>query len=642
MCGIVGSFGPPGSQASWLEEACARLRHRGPDDSGKWCEPAAGIAFGHTRLAILDLSASGHQPMASTCSRYEIIFNGEIYNHLQLRAALTRDSWRGHSDTETLLECFVQWGIEETLRRSVGMFALALFDRRERRLVLARDRFGEKPLYYGYAGASFVFASELRALRAAPGFDNTINRRSLALYMRRSYVPAPDSIYTSISKLPPGSWLELTHQHILPRATPPSRRYWSAEAAATRGTREPLRIDETEAVEELERILTEAVRGQMVADVPLGAFLSGGIDSSTIVALMQRESSHPVRTFSIGFQEHAYDESRFARRVARHLATDHTEMVVGPQELLAVVPRTMEVYDEPFADSSQLPTLLVASLARKHVKVVLSGDAGDELFAGYRHYSLAPRIWSYLSLAPQAVRGALAQTLRALSSTGGHAPSGGVWSLAPAPLKIAGDKLYKAADVLECSDQQELYGRLVSYWWRQAVVVGASPVAGDRARDSWPRLPDAVHQMMLHDVRTYLPDDILVKVDRAAMAVSLETRIPLLDHRVFEFVWRLPIQMKVRAGHGKWLLRQLLYRHVPKVLVDRPKMGFAVPLANWLRGPLRAWAQDLLQESRLHQQGYLDAALIARRWREHQDGTRNWHHDLWNALMFQAWLGASR
>jgi asparagine synthase (glutamine-hydrolysing) len=581
--------------------------------------------------------------MASACGRYRIIFNGEIYNHLQLRAALPRADWRGHSDTETLLECLAYWGVEEALRRSVGMFALALFDTHERRLVLARDRFGEKPLYYGYAGASFVFASELRALRATPDLDRTINRAALVQFMRHSYVPAPDSIYSSISKLPGGTWLELTEADIVARATPQPRPYWSAEAVAARAMREPLRIDEAEAVGELDRILTEAIRGQMIADVPLGAFLSGGVDSSTIVALMQRESARPVRTFSVGFREQDYDESRFARAVARHLATDHTEMIVGPQELLAVVPRITQVYDEPFADSSQLPTLLVASLARQHVKVALSGDAGDELFAGYQRYFLAPRIWFGLSLAPRAVRSVLAQTLRALSATSPRALPGTTW-VAPAPKRpnILSDRFFKAADLLECSDQRELYGRLMSYWWRQAVVIGSAPAAAERAAGHWPKLPGTLAQMMLHDAMTYLPDDILVKVDRAAMAVSLETRIPLLDHRVFEFVWRLPLRMKVRAGRSKWLLRQLLYRHVPRALIERPKMGFAVPLASWLRGPLHDWAQELLQEPRLRQQGYLDANLITRRWQEHLDGTRNWHHELWNVLMFQTWLTAEQ
>jgi asparagine synthase (glutamine-hydrolysing) len=608
-----------------------------------WRDRPLGVGLGHTRLAILELSEAGSQPMTSACGRYHIVFNGEIYNHLQLRTALPGEAWRGRSDTETLLACFAHWGVERTLKQLVGMFALALFDSRERRLVLARDRFGEKPLYCGYAGASFVFASELSALHAAPGFDATIDRGTLALYMRHSCVPAPYSIYKSIRKLPTGSWMELTEQHITARATPATGLYWSAADAAISGAREPLKIDDVEAVDELERIVSEAVRGQMISDVPLGAFLSGGVDSSTIVAIMQRQSARPVRTFCIGFCDNRYDESLFARRVAAHVGTDHTEMIVGARELLETVPQMMHVYDEPFADSSQLPTLLVAQLARGHVKVALSGDAGDELFAGYRQYFLGPRLWSYLSLAPGTMRRALARTLRALSSTQVGRLVGGVQPLTPSRLRfaLAGDTLYKAADVLECSDQEEIYRRLVSYWWRQDLVLGSSH--RDSLREaSWLQLPDSLQQMMLHDAMTYLPDDILVKVDRAAMAVSLETRIPLLDHRVFEFVWRLPVHMKVRGGRGKWLLRKLLYRHVPKALVDRPKMGFAVPLAAWLRGPLRDWAEDLLHEPRMRQQGYIDAAVVRSRWQQHLNGTRNWHHELWNVLMFQLWLASTR
>jgi asparagine synthase (glutamine-hydrolysing) len=643
MCGIVGTFGPSGASSSWLDEACVSLRHRGPDAQGIWREPPAGIAFGHTRLAILELSDSGSQPMASACGRYHIAFNGEIYNHLELRAALAEVSWRGRSDTETLLACFARWGVEKTLTQLVGMFALALFDSRDRRLVLARDRFGEKPLYCGYAGASFVFASELRALRSAPGLDTAIDREALALYMRHSCVPAPHSIYSSIRKLPAASWLELTERHIAARVPGTPHQYWSATDAATRGIREPLNLSDAEAVTELERVTGEAVKGQMIADVPLGAFLSGGIDSSAVVALMQRQSSRAVRTFAIGFTENAYDESGFARSVAQHLGTEHTEMIVSPADLLQIVPRMAQVYDEPFADSSQLPTFLVCRLAREHVKVALSGDAGDELFGGYRQYLLGPRLWSYLSLAPLAVRRALAQSLRALASGGRSWLLGGLQTLAPARLAAyaTGDNLQKVADVVECPDPEQLYRRLVSYWWQQSVVLSV-PASRALNAAAWPQLPDTLQQMMLHDALTYLPDDILVKVDRAAMAVSLETRIPLLDHRVFEFVWRLPTRTKMRAGQGKWLLRQLLYRYVPRVLVDRPKMGFAVPLAEWLRGPLREWAEDLLQPAGLRQQGYLDVAMVRARWEQHLCGTRSWHHDLWNVLMFQLWLANTR
>jgi asparagine synthase (glutamine-hydrolysing) len=643
MCGIVGAFGPPGLRHSWLEMACKALRHRGPDDAGVWREPAAGVGLGHTRLAIQDLSDAGRQPMSSACARYQIVFNGEIYNHLELRRALPALAWRGHSDTETVLACLAEWGTERALRAIVGMFAFAAFDSLERRLILARDRLGEKPLYYGYAGDSLVFASELKPLCTVPGFDSAIDRSALALYMRHGYVPAPCSIHSSLRKLQAGSWIELTSETVSARSLPEPRVYWSAISAAVAGERNSLNVDDSEAVNMLELVMRDAVRGQMLSDVPLGAFLSGGIDSSTIVALMQAQSTKPVRTFSIGFEEAEYDESSQARLVAQHLGTAHTELVVRADDALALVPRMPAVYDEPFADSSQLPTLLVAQLAKRHVTVALSGDGGDELFAGYNRYFLGARAWPRISHVPRPLRRGVAQGLRMLSPQTWDCLAAAMRPITPSryQVRMAGDKLHKVADVLASSDGQELYRRLVSQWWLEPLVLDAGgPTPAPEGQ--WAAVSALTHRMMLLDTITYLPDDILVKVDRAAMSVSLETRVPMLDHRVFEFAWRLPLRMKVRDGLGKWILRQLLYRYVPRHLVERPKMGFAVPLDAWLRGPLREWAEHLLAESRLRLEGFLDAQIVRRRWQEHLAGQRNWQYQLWNVLMFEAWLEARR
>lgn len=638
MCGIVGTFASGGSRTDWLADACSALRHRGPDDSGIWSDQAAGIAFGHTRLAVIDLTEAGHQPMMSGCGRYHIVYNGEIYNHLELRRALPEQAWRGRSDTETLLACFARWGVAKTLQSLVGMFALALFDAVEQRLILARDRFGEKPLYYGYAGDAFIFGSQLRSVRAAPGFDTTIDRAALALYMTHSYVPTPHSIYRSMRKLPAGSWIELTRSTLAARSLPEPRAYWSALECALAAKRDPLGIDDQDAVLMLERVLSEAVKGQMLSDVPVGAFLSGGIDSSTIVALMQAQSSRPVRTFSIGFEHAEYDESEQAKRVAEHLGTEHTALVVRPQDALALVPTIPRIYDEPFADSSQLPTFLVAQLARRDVTVALSGDGGDELFGGYNRYFLGARAWPRLSRIPWRLRRGLGRGLTALSTS--------TWDrlahLIPSRYRVrmVGDKVHKAAEALACRNDRELYQRLVSQWWSQSLVLNAPAIEESASSSPWSAMSDLTDRMMLLDATTYLPDDILVKVDRATMAVSLEARVPMLDHRVFEFAWRLPMHMKLRNGQGKWLLRQLLHRHVPPHLVSRPKMGFAVPLGAWLRGNLRDWAEDLLSESRLRREGYLDTTIVQGRWREHLAGQRSWQYQLWNVLMFEAWLDA--
>ncbi|NCT83560.1 MAG: asparagine synthase (glutamine-hydrolyzing) [Comamonadaceae bacterium] len=638
MCGITGTLSMSGaSQDSLLATAKAMstaLRHRGPDDEGQWADADNGIAIGHRRLAIVDLTPLGHQPMVSTCGRYVLAFNGEIYNHLALRAEIGAWNWRGHSDTETILACITVHGLQATLPKLVGMFAIALWDREQRELTLARDRMGEKPLYWGHLpGGDLVFGSELKALRAHPRWQGEIDRDALALYMRHNAIPAPYSIYRSIKKLRPGEWLTIKRD-----GATRSGLYWDCIAAARSGHAAPLDLDDAQAVDALGDVLGAAVKDQMVADVPLGAFLSGGVDSSLIAALMCRHASAPVRTFTIGFSESAYNEAHHAKAVAAHLGTDHTELYVSPQDALAVIPKLPAIYDEPFADSSQIPTFLVAEMARRHVTVALSGDAGDELFAGYNRYLLADRIWHRLERLPVAVRRVAAKAALSLSP--------GVWSalggLVPAGRAHGniGDKVHKfARTVLPAQTQAEMYRALVSHWDEPArIVLGASepPTLLQLERGSFAGFSD-IEYMSLLDQITYLPDDILVKVDRAAMATSLETRAPLLDHRVVEFAWRVPMHQKIRAGKGKWLMRELLYRDVPRELIERPKQGFAVPLDAWLRGPLRDWAADLIEPRALHRAGLFDVAEVQRRWQEHLSGKRNWHYQIWDVLMFQAW-----
>lgn len=658
MCGFAGILHHDGARSCQLEEAVGAmadtLRHRGPDDRGTWTDPGAGLALGFRRLAIIDLSTAGHQPMIAPDGRFALVFNGEIYNHPALRAELSRSGtdvpWRGHSDTETLLACFASWGVRTTLERTVGMFALALWDRTERRLFLARDRFGEKPLYFGWTGKrAFVFGSELSALRQYPGFDNEIDRDVLSLYLQYAYVPAPYAIYRNIYKLEAGCVLSLSScdtanapAHALSAPAQHGslhvERYWSLTDVAERGLADPIH-DETEATDRLESALSEAVRLQSVADVPLGAFLSGGVDSSTIVALMQAQSSRRVNTYTIGFEETGFNEAEHAKAVAQHLGTDHTEVYVTARETLDVIPRLPELYSEPFADSSQIPTHVVSRIARQHVTVALSGDGGDELFGGYTRYLWGPRVWNGLRRIPTPARRSLGAAIQQVPIAAWDALNHAV----PGPPRIArlGDKAHKLASRLRSvGSVDDLYRVSVTVWPPgSAVAVGARrvPTPLDSASEQRQAL-DAEHRMMLLDGLTYLPDDILHKVDRASMGVSLETRAPFLDHRVAELAWRLPLRMKIREGATKWVIRQVLYRRVPPALIDRPKMGFGIPVEAWLRGPLRSWAEDLLNASRLRSEGYLEPGPIRKKWDEHLSGSRNWVADLWSVLMFQSWL----
>ena len=601
----------------------AVLAHRGPNDSGIWVDPQCGLALAHRRLSILDLSADGHQPMSSAGGRYVIVFNGEIYNYRDLRRNVEElgCEFRGHSDTEVMLAVISQCGVDKALRLFNGMFAFALWDRWERALTLARDRLGEKPLYYGVAEDRFVFASELKAIRACVDGLH-VSRKALRDFVRHSYVSGPESIYEGIWKLPPGT--SLTHRLERPYAEPEPLAYWSAAEAAERGAVDPFRGSPFEAVDHLDGLLSEAVKLRMHADVPLGAFLSGGIDSSTVVALMQAQSSRPVKTFSIGFTEPGYDEAQHAKAVAGHLGVDHTELYLTAEDSLKVLPRLASIYDEPFGDSSQVPTLLVSQLARERVTVSLSGDGGDELFGGYPRYALGRRIERQIGWIPASLRRLLASGAAAIGGLPG----------------IPQRKYARLVDLLGAASQDGTYQELVSHWGSANSIVLDAP-APTGLPTAPPTVDNVTRRMMFFDLIHYLPDDILVKVDRASMAVSLESRVPFLDHRVVEFAWTLPLRFLELDGQSKWPLRQVLYRRMPRALVDRPKMGFGIPLGSWLRGPLRDWAEPLLSERRLAAEGFFDPSPLRRKWEEHTAGISDWQYHLWDILMFQAWLEES-
>lgn len=652
MCGLAGFVdfsrtlrAPP----SVLEAMHRSIAHRGPDDSGIWFDAASGIGFAHRRLSIVDLSPEGHQPMVSESGRFRIIFNGEVYNFAELRAELepAGHRFRGHSDTEVMLAAIEQWGLEPALRRFVGMFAFALHDAQERVVHLVRDRLGIKPMYYGWVGdggpgrALFAFASELKPFLELPGFERRVDRDALAAYLRFAYVPAPDSIYRGVKKLTPGHLLTLR----LADGSISTTCYWSARAIAERGVSDPLVLSDDEAIDGLETRLSSAIELRMIADVPLGAFLSGGIDSSLVVALMQRLSPRPVKTFTIGFEDDAFDESRYAERIARHLGTDHTTLILSPQETLATVPKLPDLYDEPFADSSQIPTFLVSQLARRKVTVALSGDGGDELFGGYHRYQYVQSIWRRMKPLPRPLRASL-------GSVAGAVPQGAWDSVfrAASPLlprrlrhRLPGQKVHKLAMMAGARDGDEVYRSLVSAWSDPNEVVIDGHESGAVITDATRRaeLPDLLRRMMYADLVTYLVDDILTKVDRASMGVSLEARVPLLDHRIVEFAWRLPTAFKIRDGQGKYPLRRVLERHVPRDLFERPKMGFGAPIEEWLRGPLRDWAESLLSQDRLTREGFLRPAPIRQEWERVQRGIGN-HNRIWAVLMFQAWVERHR
>lgn len=643
MCGIAGfwSFDPPrGDPEATLRRMALALRHRGPDDEGYWWDPEAGIGFAHRRLSIIDLSPEGRQPMASANGRYVITYNGEVYNFPGLRRELEGHgvTFRGGSDTEVMLAAIECRGVADAVRQFAGMFAFALFDRQTGTLSLVRDRLGEKPLYYGWAGRTLLFGSEVKALRAHREWKGEIDRDALALFLRHNYIPAPHSIYRGIRKVRPGAMLTF---HVgEPMAEPRETVYWSAREVAERGSAHQSVGSEDDLTNDLDALLKRVVRREMLADVPLGAFLSGGIDSSLIVALMQAQSDRPVRTFTIGFHEPAYNEAEHAKAVAQHLGTDHTELYVSFAEALAVVPKLPELYDEPFADPSQIPTFLVSQLARQHVTVSLSGDGGDELFGGYDRYLVGDRLRRWLRPVPRLARRGMAQVIRSWSPRQWDRGLGLVRVRSALGWSVTGDRLHKLASILAGDSDRSMYRDLMSHWndGDPVTVDAREPATVLTDPDQWAAVDGLMPWMMYVDLVSYLPDDILVKVDRASMGVSLESRAPYLDHTVAEFAWALPLSLKVRRGQGKRILRRLLDRYVPRRLVERPKMGFGVPLDLWLRGPLKDWAAALLDPARLRREGYLQDKPITRKWNEHQSGTRNWQYPLWDALMFQAWL----
>ncbi len=648
MCGLTGFLGWYGEsnlQLDLVKRMTSQIHHRGPNSSGYWLEAAAGLALGHKRLAVVDLSPAGAQPMHANSGRWVLVFNGEIYNHNKLRAELNKHDasllWRGLSDTETLLAGFDAWGIETTVRKCVGMFAMAIWCRLTHTLTLVRDRLGEKPLYYGWQGRGsqkvFLFGSELKTLRAHTAFSAEVCPVALGSYMQNMTVSGTQSIYEDVYKVPPGTILKVSTQN----PSPSFHRYWSVEEVAVRGMSYPFTGTANQAVDELEVLLKRSVGQQMMADVPLGAFLSGGVDSSVIVALMQAQSTRRVKTFSIGFNEDAYNEAEYARAVAAYIGTEHTDLYVTPQQALDLIPRLPVVYDEPFADSSQVPSLLISQMTRQHVTVALSGDGGDELFAGYNRYEFTASVWPKLLRIPKPLREILGLYITRLSPDALNRLA----TIAPRAKRWAnvGEKLHKVASVMSAGEVTALYKGLVAVGWPDPtkIVRGLESYTSQMQMPAMQCLSD-VERMMVWDAMNYLTDDVLTKVDRAAMWVSLETRAPFLDHEVVEFAWRLPMQFKLRPENGrfttKWALRQVLYRHLPQTLIERPKVGFGVPLEHWLRGPLRDWAEDLLSEDRLRREGYLSPGPVRKKWVEHISGQRNNQHALWCVLMFQAWL----
>lgn len=642
MCGIVGYWTQSLADKALALNMAKTMANRGPDGAGAWLGDSGSLALAHRRLAIVDLSPAGHQPMVSECGTYSLAYNGEIYNHEDLRSELENSfegvKWRGHSDTEVLLFALMNWGLEKTLSKLNGMFAFAFWDGKHKALILARDRVGEKPLYFGRHGGVFLFGSELKALKAHPQFTGVVDRDALTLFMQHNYIPAPYSIFLNTYKLKPAHYIVVTENG---RNISEQNCYWDLVHVAKEGRINQV-YDERSAIDQLEALLRDAVKSRMMADVPLGALLSGGFDSTIVTALMQSQSSNPVKTFSIGMKENGFNEAEYAKVVANYLGTEHTELYLDPQQALDVIPKLPEIYDEPFSDSSQVPTFLVSRLAKQKVTVALSGDAGDELFCGYSRYFLQKNIWNVVSKVPSNIRPFIAFLLS--NFPGGVAE--GLMSILPARYRVSNvqDRLPKLAEWVDNASFEQFYRQSVSHFKASDKLVLDSGVYPTEFESLAGRLSSFSSQekMMLLDALTYLPGDILTKIDRASMAVSLEARVPLLDHRIIEFSYRIPITMKTKNGQGKWPLREVLYKYVPKQIMDRPKQGFGVPIEHWLSGPLRDWAESLLEERKLKEQGYFDPKPIRRMWEEHVSGKRRWHYYLWDVLMYQAWLAEQR
>lgn len=650
MCGIAGglyiddrSFT---DMQSIVSKMIDKLNHRGPDDKGVWIDSDTGISLSHSRLAIMDLSFAGHQPMPSPCGCLVIVFNGEIYNHIDIRKELTLNNllpsdffWKGTSDTETLLMAIKVWGVSKTLSKLIGMFAFALWDYNTKSLTIARDRMGEKPLYYGLQDRALMFASELKSIHAIPTFNASINQSALSLYLQNNMVPAPSTIYNGIYKLLPGTYLTVKKDDIIQNRLPKPTQYWGLDNIVQKGLLTPFSGSKEEAVFELDRLIKQSISGQMIADVSLGAFLSGGVDSTTIVALMQSQSIQPIQTFTAGFYERGYNEANYAKEVANYLGTNHTELYVTQSQMLDCVPKIPQLYDEPFADASQIPTYLISRLTRQHVTVSLSGDGGDELFGGYNRYISAVSIWNKCIKLPYAIRMLIAGILTTISPSAWDSIFYNLRSVLPRDwqYQTPGNKVYKLSSILTVKSAEKLYNNIVSNW-KQTEHVLVNYQEKNEAFSNTLNIKELEHRMMYLDSISYLPDDILVKVDRASMGASLESRVPFLDHRIVEFAWTLPLTMKIHQGQGKWILRKVLNKYIPSNLVDRPKSGFDVPIDHWLRGPLKKWAEELINPSLLKEQGFFVPEIIQRKWLEHLSGKKNCSHQLWAILMFQAWL----
>lgn len=637
MCGFAGFItNSEGFDSEKLRMTASRMNsvldHRGPDDSGIWIDQEVGIALGHRRLSIIDLSSEGRQPMISSNGRYVICYNGEIYNYREIQKKVEEISGdlnlRGHSDTEVVLKAIEVWGLSKTLAELVGMYSIALWDRLEHTLYLVRDRMGEKPLYYTHIGKCLIFGSELKSLKEHPSFVGRIDRNSLALYMRYNYIPSPYTIYENVYKLLPGSMLTFkVNSRSLDVKT-----YWSLKEKTVDGLNNKITLNETQAIDELDQLLKQSISQQMIADVTIGSFLSGGIDSSTVTAIMQTQSSKPVKTFSIGFNESKYNEAIYAKEISSFLGTDHTELYVEPHQAMEVIPKLPLLYDEPFADASQIPTYLVSKLAKNNVSVALSGDGGDELFCGYRRYILGEKLSNRLNTIPWNIRILTSNLLRF--------PSIETWDKILSMSQLSGSQIYSLSIALKSRNFESVYQILVSLWKEpELLVLGASePPTIFTDQNNTSGINGSIDKMMYIDMMSYLPDDILVKLDRASMGVSLESRVPFLDHRIVEFSWKLPMSYKIREGQSKWILRQVLNRYIPKKMMDRPKMGFGMPIDSWLRGPLREWAEELLDDNKLKKQGYFNNYLVRQKWNEHLTGKKDNQHYLWSILMFQAWL----